>query len=176
MTLSIPAKERGRLHLFALNSKPEDPPKNAPDLRPAAILGIDLNPAYAEIVEIKALEDMRLSAYLAEGYDVSEDALTEVRARLNALEGHVLIALSLAFYDAAQQIGPSPGYTYIASLPTAGADWSENREISAQSAVPHSAPKQSKKRPSEAAMKGRIATYVLLLLFAFTGLLIWIAS
>jgi hypothetical protein len=36
--------------------------------------------------------------------------------------------------------------------------------------------KPAKKVPSQAAMSGRIATYALLFMFAFTGLIIWIGS
>jgi hypothetical protein len=35
---------------------------------------------------------------------------------------------------------------------------------------------QGRKKPSDAAMSGRIATYALLILFALVGLMIWIAA
>lgn len=176
MSLEIPAKERGRLHLFALNETPEDPPTPPePDPRATLLLGVpDLNPDYAEIVEIKALGAMDLTRYLKEGYDIAEDALSAERARLNALDGHVLIVLSLAFRDQPRRI-QTTSLTHITSLPTAGTDWQTGAAPKTESARPGSAPPQ-KKRPSEAAMMGRIATLVLLLMFALTALLIWIAA
>ena len=177
MSLDIPAKERGRLHLFALNETPSDPPEPPePDPRPAEILGItDLNPDYAEIVTIKALRPMSLADYLAEGYDIDDSQLAPTRARINALEGHVLVVLSLAFRDQPHSLASGANLTHVASLQTEGPDWQSSAQVTAESARPGTAP-TGKKRPSDAAMMGRIAMLALLLMFTLTALLIWIAA
>lgn len=176
MRFDIPAQERGKLHIFALNMEPQAPPDPpAPDPRPGAFLGVpDLNTDYAEIVEIKSLGDMTLSDYLADGYDIAPEYLAAERARLGALEGHVLIVLSLAFRDQAHTLILGAALTHIATLQTDGPDWTSRRTLATESAKPGSAP--TKKRPSDAAMSGRIAMLALLLMFGLTALLIWIAA
>lgn len=177
-TFDVPASERGKLHLFALNGATREADTPLADELPAVILSIpELDPTYAEIVNLSDLGALELTDYLTEGYDIPAASLNAEKMRLNALEGRVLIVLSLAFRDQPQSIALGNKLTHIATLDTQGTDWTPSDPIKTQSALPGSAPASTiKKRPSNAAMMGRIATFVLLGMFAFTALLIWIAG
>ena len=176
-TLDIPAGERSKLHLFALNTEPTETDADATQKTgaPAAkLLNIpDLDADYAEVIAVDDIAELGLLQYLIDGYDIDPNDLRAHRTRINALEGHALIVLSLAFQDQAHTISLGPALTHIATLPTQGPDWSSDRSIETQSALP---PAPAPKRPSNAAMMGRIATYTLVLMFALTGLMIWIAG
>ena len=172
--LTIAAKERGQLRLFAVNLT-DAGGENIPKTLGQMLGAEDLDPAYVELVRLSDLGDMNLPQYLAQGYDIDADTLSADRARLTGLSGYVLIILSLAFRDRAMTLRAVPELTLIANYGAQGPDWSANETIDTDSTDIGSGV-QPRKTPSDAAIGGRIATYALLFLFVFTALFIWIGS
>jgi hypothetical protein len=172
--LDIPAKERGQLRLFAVNlTNPSDTP-TAQTL--CDLLGAnDLDPTYVELVQISDLDEMSLPQYLSQGYDIDAETLAPDRTRLAALSGYVLIILSLAFRDRALTLRDVPDLTLIASYGADGPDWTSTEAIKTDSTAIGSGA-QPRKKPSDAAMGGRVATFALLFMFVFTALFIWLAA
>ena len=177
-TLSIPAQDYGQAYLFALNiieaeAKDLVDKPNAPE----RLLGIPLNPDFAEIIRISDLDDLGLIGYLEQGYEIPEESLRADKRKLSAVEGFVLIVLSRAFDDKAHTISVGSELTHLGSYSTTPTDWKETSDLHSASAAPYSAPEAIvKKRPSDGAMMGRVATIVLIVLFALTGLMVWIAG
>ncbi|MEO9898535.1 MAG: hypothetical protein ABJD13_16835 [Paracoccaceae bacterium] len=177
-TLSIPAQDHGQAYLFALNIIEAD----AKDLiekpnAPEKLLGVALNPDFAEIIRISDLDDLGLIGYLEQGYEIPEQNLRADKRKLSAVEGFVLIVLSRAFDAKAHTIAIGPELTHLGRYSTTPTDWEETSDMHSESAAPYSAPEETiKERPSDGAMMGRVATIVLLVLFALTGLMVWIAG
>lgn len=172
-TLTIPAAERGHLRLFAVNLT--DTSALDTDTALAQFFGEqDLDMTYVELVKISDLDELSLPDYLTQGYDIDTATLAPDRARLSALGGYVLVILSLAFKDRAITLAPRPELTLIATYTTHGPDWSSTQTLDTDSTKIGSG--VQRKKPSEAAMMGRIATYVLLFMFVFTALFVWMAA
>jgi len=99
------------------------------------------------------------------------------KTKLEALDGWVLILFSRAFQDAAATLTPASTLTLIGTYSETGTDWRATETIDTDSAKPYSAPPETtKKRPSDAAMSGRVATLVLIVLALFTYVFIRIAG
>lgn len=176
--IDIPADEHGHLRLFAVNLTPQEVTaleEGKPEKIGLMLGAGDLDTSFLELVQISDLEALGLTGYLHEGYGLSDAVLGPDRSKLNALAGHVLIVLSLAFRNKAVKIKARPDLTLIGSYVTDGPDWSGGLDIESKSAEPYSGP-PPKKRPSDAAMSGRIATFALLFIFIFTAVFIWIAA
>ncbi len=63
-----------------------------------------LNAHFVDVVDLRDLSGMTLSAYLAEGYAIPKANLRDAEAQLNALKGHVVIVSSRAFDNRAQTL------------------------------------------------------------------------
>ncbi|MCH9832288.1 MAG: hypothetical protein K0U49_02850, partial [Alphaproteobacteria bacterium] len=97
--------------------------------------------------------------------------------KLNSLSGWVLIIFSNAFKNAATTLKPASNLNLIGTYSQTKTDWRTAQTVTAESAKPFTAPPLTiKKKPSDAAMSGRIATLALIVMFALTGLIIWIAG
>lgn len=59
---------------------------------------------FVDVVAIKDLGEMALSDYLAQAYDVTGQDFKQAKARIDALNGHVLILPSQAFAKTAQSL------------------------------------------------------------------------
>lgn len=105
-TLHIKSGETGTVRVFALSmDKAEVDPYLRNNAEAAELLGIDLiDPQYVEIFPVTDLEGLGLIGYLTEGQGIPEDLLAEDRARLAALEGHVMIVMSPAFAGRAHDL------------------------------------------------------------------------
>ena len=183
--ITVPAAEAGLVRVFALSLQAaeaqhlKDNPRaeSGPTPQEDALGATALNSTHVEVFALADLGDMSLPDYLAEGPGVARDALEADRAKLSALEGWVMIVYSSAFGGAAQQLTPAPALTLIGTYPQEGVDWSDQVDLSTTSALPYqedAAP--ARKKPSDAAMSGRIATAALLVLFALVGLMVWVGS
>ena len=105
------------------------------------------------------------------------EQLTPDRAKLEKLGGWVLIVFSLAFEDRAATLTPASSLTLIGTYGEVRTDWSAAQKVEAESAKPYSAPSETvKKKPSDAAMSGRIAMIALIVLGLLTYLMIWIGG
>lgn len=178
--LTIPALERGIVRVFALSMT--DAEAKALKQSPEAIaeaLGADglLDMEHVELFPISDLEGVGLTGYLTEGAGVTEAQLAPDRAKLDKLGGWALVVFSLAFEDRAATLRPTAALTLIGTYGETRTDWTAPEDIPSEAAKPYSAPAETaKKRPSDAAMSGRVATLVLILLALFTYLFIRMAG
>ncbi|WP_282062823.1 hypothetical protein [Roseobacter litoralis] len=186
-TISVPALESGVIRVFALSLSEAD----AKTLRDSAssqdtqsalndALGAKkLDLQHVEVFAIADLSEMALADYLLEGAGATPSSLEKDRGKLSALDGWVMVVYSSAFGGVAQEITPAPELTLIGSYPQEGADWTGGVDLRTPSAAPNQDPPEYppvKKRPSDAAMSGRIATVALLVAFGVVGLMLWVGS
>lgn len=162
----VRAAERGRVYVISLPAMMEV------DQVRAALGATTLDPAQVDIVDVAELGALGLSGYLAAGMGVAEmDALA-----LAGVQGPVALIRSAAFRDEAQVLRVPAGaalvgvYDEATGKPATGDLVSEAAELSV-SPEPEEAPR----RPSDAAMSGRVATVALLVLFALVVVMVWIA-
>lgn len=180
MTTSIlvPEHETGILRVFALSMTDTEAEalKSNPDAI-AEALGANVDVEQVEVFPLSNLEGVGILSYLTEGNAVSIDQLTPDRAKLEKLGGWVLIVYSKAFRDEAMALSPQAALTLIGTYHEARPDWRATETVTSEAAKPFTAPPETvKKKPSDAAMSGRIATLALIVMFALTGLVIWIAG
>lgn len=185
--ITIPALENGVIRVFAL-SLSEQEAKVLRDTAPAddgssplktALGATRIDPEHVEVFAVADLSEMSLPDYLLEGAGATAAALEKDRGKLAALEGWVLVIYSSAFAGTAQELAPAASLTLIGTYPQEGTDWSGDMDLRTRSAAPNqSAPPETptKKRPSDAAMSGRIAMLALLVAFGVVGLMLWVGS
>ncbi|WP_170372331.1 hypothetical protein [Ruegeria arenilitoris] len=135
--LDISAGERGVIRLFALDMRPEE----AKFLRePGAadqVLGVSgLDPQQIDVFPVSDLEDLGLYGYLSEGCGVSEDQLD--RAKLESVDGWVLVLRSAALSARAATLSPDPRLRLIGLYTEEATNWSGGA-IETESARPYSA-------------------------------------
>ena len=141
-----------------------------------SLLGSDVVVGTAcELFPVDNLEGIGLSAYLTQGHGVAETEVASNAELLDGLKGYVLIVFSNAFRGRETTISPAEGVTLIGTYQQLGTDWAATPQTPAESARPFSTPPEAvKKKPSDAAMSGRVATLALLVLFGLVGLMVWI--
>jgi hypothetical protein len=174
-TMQVPAFETGVIRLFAI-----DMPSDQMDAFDAkvALGATSLDETFVDVFPISDLEGLGLAGYLITGGEVPEEQVDEMRVQLNAIKGHVLLVFSSAFGKDKQTLYTHSPLRHIATFFTEGTPviFKKLPDDSAQLGTGNDENKPAKKVPSQAAMSGRIATYALLFMFAFTGLIIWIGS
>lgn len=191
MSLDIPANENGIIRVFTLsmsdeqaralkaNSKDLAGENGASSLQELALGSTTLNDAHTEVFPISDLGDMTLADYLIEGAGATEEAINADRFKLSSLEGWVMVVYSNAFRGIKQRLNPSAQLTLVGTYPQTGTDWSAPLDLSTPSALPRgpeASEPEDEKRPSDAAMSGRIATVALLVMFLLVGLMVWVAG
>ncbi|WP_425072267.1 aspartate carbamoyltransferase catalytic subunit [Sagittula sp. S175] len=80
-----------------------------------------LSPAFVETVDLRDLGNMSLSQYLSEAYDLPPKALGSDRARVDGLDGHVVILPPQAFENTSQELHVNTPLSYIGGWSAAGA-------------------------------------------------------
>tara|TARA_B110000902_G_scaffold228339_1_gene268307 strand:- start:4843 stop:5430 length:588 start_codon:yes stop_codon:yes gene_type:complete len=137
-----------------------------------------LNENFVEVFPVSDLDGLGLAGYLSTGNEVPADQVDQMAHQLSLVKGHVVLVLSSAFGGFAQSLHPTSPLRHIATFFTEGTPvtFEPLPDDSAQLGSGDDDIKPAKKKPSEAAMSGRIATYALLFMFVFTGLIIWIGS
>lgn len=170
--LAVPAGERGRVRVFALDMRPEQ----AEFLRePGAadqLLGADgLDPAHIDIIRLRDLEDLGLAGYLTEGCGIPENQIAPDRDRLAALDGYAMVLRSRAFGGRAATLAPAPELRLVATYTEPGTDWS-SEPIAAASARPHSAPPLSPRAARSRAR--RIGGALFAVVMALVALVLWL--
>jgi hypothetical protein len=170
--------ERGRLRLFAINKTESEAQAilNEGTHAIQTLLGAnELNPDYIELFRVADLGEMGLDDYLHTGYDIPRAQLDPQANRLRALEGYVLVVLSLAFRDLNVTLPDTPDLTLIGTFGAPAAEWTTIETVTSASADPYSGPPKASRPVSDAAMSGRVATAALLVIFLITGLVVWLA-
>ena len=183
MTLVVKANERGMVRVFALSmtdaeaqilkANGEDGDDN-PTPQERALGAAALDAGYVEVFPIKDLADLGLAGYLETGNGIDPAQFAPDRQKLEALDGWVLCVYSAAFGGQAQTLNPAKALTLIGTYSEPGVDWTDTQTLTSDAAMGETTP--VKKRPSDAAMSGRIAMAALLVIFALTGLMVWIAG
>lgn len=111
-TIRIQNSETGKVRLFAVNRSIDAVSLAVRDSEKHAVitdlLGTSVPVGSAELFPVTDLAGVGLTAYLTEGYAVSDDQLAQDRSRLGALDGYVLLLFSSAFEgrDTTLEIGP----------------------------------------------------------------------
>ncbi len=138
-----------------------------------------LDPHYLDLMQIEDLEGFGLGQYLEQGMGVSSHDVEDAHVLLEGLKGSVLVVGSGAFGGRAQVLRPRAPLRLVATfnedrapvqfdpLPSAGAQ---------VPAAPEPPAGEGRKKPSDAAMSGRVAMIALLVLFALTAVVVWVAS
>ena len=132
--VTIPAHERDGIRVFSARLPPEELKRDKAGLAADLLGDTDLDPAFIEIFDTADLSGLGLAGYLTEGLGVPDAALAADRARLDALQGPVLILLSKALHGRAVTLSPDPRLTLVGTyaearppvhfepLPTAAAE------------------------------------------------------
>ena len=170
--INVPANDHGAIYVLELNRPAPDGLDDKTDAAMMAVFGnIVLNTDYVDAITPGLLVDMSLPDFIRNGYDMP---VSDIQAEnLRGLIGTVVLMMSAAFRDSAINIDLPSDVRLVMVLretPTMAAP----RPITTDSAfgtVP-----QKRKKPSDAAMSGRVATYALLVLFALVAVMIWIAG
>lgn len=107
--IEVPAHETGVVRLFAVDLPPDQIGDFADAEREGwpliSALGVhDLNPSYVEIFPVSQLEDMGLTGYLTEGYNIAPADLHTDQTMLNQIRGYVALISSGAFRGKAQTL------------------------------------------------------------------------
>ena len=175
--LLVPAGEYGKLRVIAL------PTDLAHRLAPPAdwqllfaALGVDyLQAADIQLVDIAALGDMTLGDFLQDAYEIGPEQLAPVAAQIQAQSGYVVLLRSGAFGGRAQQMVLQDGVRLVAFLSEPGPGPLAFGPLPAAGAAGHLAG-PTRPIPSNAAILGRVATVALLVIFALTALMVWVAG
>ncbi|SFO89798.1 hypothetical protein [Tranquillimonas alkanivorans] len=127
-TIKIPANERDTIHVFRLDMLDDevktftarregtDDPASEWPLRNA--LGADyIEPQRIEVIRTGDLSGVGLRGYLIEGLGAKPERVKADGDRLDAVEGHVLIALPGAFGGVEQTLDPRKPLDYVGSYP-----------------------------------------------------------
>ncbi|MBN9890046.1 aspartate carbamoyltransferase catalytic subunit [Salipiger abyssi] len=75
-----------------------------------------LRPAFVDVVAIRDLGNMSLSAYLGEAYQLSGEDFRQMAPRIDALRGHVVILPSQAFDHVSQELSVASPLRWVASF------------------------------------------------------------
>ncbi|WP_198571743.1 hypothetical protein [Pelagovum pacificum] len=168
--MQVPASEHGHARVFAVDLDPERAEALTPDDL-AAALGIEtLDMEQVELFPIGNLAGLGLSSYLVEGMGMDVDQVRPDASRLDGLRGHVLILLSNAVKGRTLEVGPPLRWIGTYSEPTVIAPMEKLRADAAEGTLD-----ETRKPPSDAAIGGRIAVLVLLVLFALVLVMILIS-
>lgn len=164
-SIDIKHYERGTIRVFAI-SRPIADMARALKQMPKTALAQELlrQPVAADDMELFALTDLTgvgLQRYLAEGYDVDAQALRRDRARLEALDGYVLLVFSGIAAGGDVRLTPGPDLTLIGTYVEARAQHAAV-PLPVEAAKPYSGAAQAPK-PAGRARVGSALTAVLAL-------------
>jgi hypothetical protein len=173
MTIEIPANDHGYIRVFATDM---ELPSEVTDKSPQALLdllGADLDPTYVDIVRISDLGEMKLTDYIAEGYDMKADTVD--KATVDGISGYAILILSRATGDQAVTLNLAPGISHVTTYsPTARMTPPEPLPDASAKGNLDTAPVKAPK--SDARVGGMIATYALIIMFVLVGLMVWVGG
>ncbi|SFB00065.1 hypothetical protein SAMN05421688_2245 [Poseidonocella pacifica] len=123
--MEVKAQERGLVRLFSVDlpegdveafgrmDRGEGPLTDALGAGP-------IDEKYVEIFPVESLDDVGLSGYLVDGLGVPAEQLAGEKARLDGLQGHVLVLLSGAFGGREVTFAPRAPLRWIGTYAEAG--------------------------------------------------------
>jgi len=140
-TINISQHESGVVRLFAISRPMADMARALRHSSKGVIAsGLLRHEVTHEDIELFALSDLTglgLRQYLADGYAIPPEALQADRARLDALDGYVLLLLSRVSSAGHVEITPSPDLTLIGTYREPSATQTA-APISVEAAKPYS--------------------------------------
>ena len=174
-TIGIPAGETGTIRVFAVNRPVAEIQallNGAPVADVARVLLGDphLDTAGTELFPVSDLAGVGLAAYLSDGYAVTDEALAPDHAKLEALDGYVLLVFSDSFSGQAYELTPGQDLTLIGTYP----EFRPGRptgSLTADSALPYTGVPGVV--PSAAPRRGFGSLVVLLIAAAVLLLALW---
>ena len=175
-TIAIERNEGSKIRVFAVSRAPADM-RAALDAAPRADVARDLlgdphlNTASTEVFPVSDLAGVGLGAYLTEGYAVDADVIAADRAKLDALDGYVLLLFSDSFGGAESRLSPGPDLTLIGTYEEYRPDEGVPAALSADSAMPY--PGVPGEVPAPPARSGAGSAMVVFALLVLLGLLVW---
>lgn len=184
-TLKVRKGERGVVRVFVVDASwsgpkmTSEPDRTGADADPhwplQDALGLaHLDAEFIELFDVADLGELGLAGYMIEGLGIAEADVTMHRAQLDAIKGEVLLVYSKAFGGFETTLRPQAPLRWIGT-------YQEDRPpvsfdpLSSEAAQGETVP-DAKPRPSDAAMSGRVAMVALLVIFALTGVVVWVAS
>lgn len=125
-----------------------------------------LRPAFVDVVAIGDLGDMPLSEYLRSAYAIPEAELGDMKPRIDALRGHVVVLPSQAFDHASQELTIAAPLRWVATFSEA-APSPRGPALRSKAARRSAAPADDDARPAN-----RRSMYVTLIAIALLVVLI----
>ena len=143
--IDIPAGERGRIRVFSLSMSKDE----AEHLELGRALGkYPDDPSRVEVFPVSNLDGLGLAGYLSEGCGVPKAQVSPDRARLGALDGHVLLLFSRAYDGGGVTLHPEPALTLIGTYdedrPKTSAPPIETDSAKPFSGVPRKSPRENR--------------------------------
>ena len=176
--LTVAEAEHGVVRVFAIDLPLADAQERFGN-DPAALagaLGLDtLNDRYVDLLDPRPEGGLGLSGFLTQGLGLPANQIDPVAAQLDGLGEAVVVISSGAFGGEAVQLHPEPPlrlafrFAEEVKIP----DMTPLRSAAAEGVVGEA---PARKKPSDAALSGRIAMLALLVMFVLVGLMIWIAG
>lgn len=123
--IEIPARERGRLRLFALESQLSDKISTSGAVNHLCLelATVPLHEPDVQIVELDTISDMGLVTFLHEAYDIDPAELAPYTNTLNSLTGSVALFRSGAFNGQACHLTPTSQANLVATFNEPHTDW-----------------------------------------------------
>ncbi|MBE0414429.1 hypothetical protein [Yoonia sp.] len=168
-TLTIPANDHGQIRVFATDQAIAEPTAETLE----QLFGAKLDMTFIDVVRTADLGDMTLTDYIAQGYDMSPDAVD--KRAVNAINGTAILILSRATSGQAETLTLALGMRHVTT-------YSRDVRITAPVSLPDGSAKgiigdvPAKAPKSDARIGGMIATVALIVMFALVGLMIWVAG
>jgi hypothetical protein len=136
-----------------------------------------LAPSHVELFMAETLAGYGMADYLIEANGMDAVSVDPDRARLDALTEPVLLVFSGALADGIDRLEPKAPLTLVGRY-TETVTFTLRAPLRSDAAETPAASVEDPldKRPSDAAMSGRIATIALLVLFLVVGLMLWVAA
>ncbi len=178
--IQISATEAGVVRVFAVDIPPDQiatfTARNGSWPLRAALGAETLDPEHAVVFDADDLADLGLPGYLHDGHAIPEDQIEQMRAKLMAQDGTVMVITSPAFGGTAQTLNPRAPLRLIATFTEQRDPITFDALPDASARTPEHEEKPVRKAPSDAAMSGRVATIVLLVLAILVAVMVWVAS
>lgn len=136
-----------------------------------------LDAGFAEVFMAEKLKDYGFARYLVEGDGMDEASVAPDADRLDVLTGPVLVLHSGGLPEQTTRLDPRAPLTLVGRY-TETMEFTLRNPLDSASArtptdIPPTAPR---KKPSDAAMSGRVATVALLVMGLLVWLMIWMAG
>lgn len=171
-TIEISPSEHGVVRVFSISRPIAQMARTLKQTSKAAVaadmLNAEIDPADVELFAVSDLAGMGLPPYLMEGHGIEAATLKPDRARLEALDGYVLIYRPAKPSEAARVLKPSTDLTLIGTYAEPRSSFSAP-PIKSDAAAPYS----GVKAPQEPARKSRAGSLMVAGIIVLIGIVIW---